>query len=139
MESITNRSISAFLLRNELLFSTSRSGGPGGQHVNKVETKVTLRFDVGRSAILTQSEKEIITRSLAHRLNKDNVLQLTAQDSRSQLDNKEEVIRKFDNLLAGAFRKRKSRKATKPSRTAKAKRLHTKKANSEKKKWRQKP
>lgn len=126
-------------LRDELHFSTSRSSGPGGQNVNKVETKVTLKFDVQSSSKLTPEEKDVITRKLAQHITRDGILMVMAQESRSQLENRERVVEKFNALLTGAFRKRKIRKATKPSRTAKLKRMQSKKAHGEKKKWRQKP
>src|SRR6185369_8573968 len=99
---------------SELEFSTSRSSGPGGQNVNKVNTKVTLRWNVNDSSLLTPEEKELILQKLSTRLTTEGVLLLSAQDKRSQLQNKEEVVRKFDQLLKQAFTKKKKRKATKP-------------------------
>ena len=107
--------------------------------MNKVNTKVTLQFDVAQSQILTEEERQILTSKLASRLTTEGVLNISSQEKRSQLDNKENVIRKLDELLAKAFAKRKVRKATKPSRTVKEKRLQSKKVISEKKKMRQKP
>ena len=135
---MTTRKLSAELLRDELVFSTSRSGGPGGQNVNKVETKVTLKFDVTHSSLLTDHEKEVIRRALIHHMTKDEVLMLTSQEGRSQLDNKEIVLKKLNALLTQAFQKKKTRKATKPSKSAKLKRLNSKKTHGEKKKWRRK-
>ena len=133
------RTIKATTLGNELTFSTSRSSGPGGQNVNKVNTKVTLKFDVVHSDVLNEEEKEIITKKLASRLTNDGVLMLTAQDKRSQLQNKETVILKLETLLAKAFEKKKVRKATKPSKGSIQDRIKGKKQHAEKKKWRQKP
>jgi ribosome-associated protein len=125
-------------LKKELNFSVSRSSGPGGQNVNKVNSKVTLKFDVAQSQLLTLEEKEILLRKLATRLTTDGVLLLTAQDSRSQLGNKELAIQKFDQVLKKSFEKRKVRKTTKPSKRAVQKRVNQKKQHSEKKQWRQK-
>jgi len=125
-------------LHDELVFSTSRSGGPGGQHVNKVETKVTLKFDIVRSRALTPDEKDILLQRLATQLTKGNIIVLTAQGSRSQGENKVAVIDKFDRMLSRAFIKKKVRKATKPSKSSRKKRLTGKKLLAEKKKWRQK-
>ncbi len=122
----------------ELVFTTSRSSGPGGQNVNKVNTKVTLKWDVLQSAI-TEEQKEVILHKLHTRLTKENVLVLTAQDERSQLGNKEAVLLKLEQLLIKAFTVKKARKATKPGKAAKQTRLTNKKQHSEKKKWRQKP
>jgi ribosome-associated protein len=130
------RKLNAAVLGNELVFTTSRSSGPGGQNVNKVNSKVTLQFDVNGSAILTQEEKEIITQKLSSRLTRDGILLLTAQDKRSQLQNKESVLEKFDKILIKAFEKKKKRKATKPSKGAIQERIKKKKQLSEKKKWR---
>ena len=134
-----SRTVSASLLNRELAFSASRSSGPGGQNVNKVNSKITLMFDVARSEILTAEEKDLIVKKLASHLTKEGVLILSAQDNRSQLENKEAAIQKLDKLLVKAFAKRKVRKATKPSKTAVQKRITNKKQHSQKKQWRQKP
>lgn len=126
-------------LSDELVFTTSKSGGPGGQHVNKVETKVTLRFDVLQSKVLSALEKVQIVGFLSRYLTKEGVLVLSAQASRSQFDNKQMVVDKFNVLLTSAFTKKKIRKSTKPSAGSVKKRLASKKAHSEKKKWRQSP
>ena len=134
-----SRTITASLLIKELAFSASRSSGPGGQNVNKVNSKITLMFEVVHSEILTEEEKDVIVKKLASHLTKEGVLILTAQDKRSQLENKEAAIQKLDKLLVKAFAKRKIRKATKPSKTAVQKRITNKKQHSQKKQWRQKP
>ncbi len=131
--------VTAEILAPELLFTTSRSGGPGGQNVNKVNSKVTLQFDVQNSRILTEDQKNIIAEKLSSRLTREGILILTAQESRSQIENKARVLEKFDEVLSVAFAKRKIRKATKPSKAAKRERLKKKKVVSEKKKWRRKP
>lgn len=125
-------------LLQELNFSVSRSSGPGGQNVNKVNSKVTLKFDVVNSQVLAPDEKEIILKKLATKLTTEGVLVLTAQENRSQLDNKKAAILKFEHLLTKAFEKKKARKATKPSKGAVQKRINKKKQHSEKKQWRQK-
>lgn len=125
-------------LLHELTFIASRSSGPGGQNVNKVSSKVTLKFDVLRSIVLSAEQKEIIARKLASRITNNGVLVITAQDKRSQRQNKEEVLLRLDKLLTNVFTLRKVRKATKPNRLAKQKRIKEKKRRSEKKQWRQK-
>lgn len=125
-------------LSSELFFSVSRSSGPGGQNVNKVNSKVTLKWSIADSHILNDAQKELITQKLYSRITKDGFIVLTAQDARSQIQNKEEVIAKLDDLLKKAFTPRKARKATKPGKAAKQKRLNSKKQNSEKKQWRRK-
>lgn len=126
-------------LAGELRFTASRSDGPGGQNVNKVNSKITLKFDVVHSSLLSAEEKETIVKRLGSQLTKDGVLVLTAQESRSQLANKETVMLKLENLLQRAFEKRKVRKRTKPSKGSVQERIQMKKKLSEKKKWRQKP
>lgn len=125
-------------LLDELSFTASRSSGPGGQNVNKVSTKITLHFDVQNSTLLTPDQKEILLKKLATHLTKEGVLQLQAQEKRSQLHNKELALIKFDKLLAKAFTVKKLRKATKPGKAAKQKRVNDKKLRGEKKQWRQK-
>lgn len=123
-------------LEKELIFSTSRSSGPGGQNINKVNTKVTLRFDVNNSSFLNQEEKEIIAKKLSSKLTKDGMLILSSQEKRSQIQNKATVLNKLENLLNRALVRKKKRKPTKPSKSAVEKRLKEKKIQSEKKKWR---
>jgi ribosome-associated protein len=120
----------------EIDFATSRSSGPGGQNVNKVNTKVTLLWGVNRSSAISLEQREIILLKLASIITKDGVLQITSQEKRSQLQNKEVVIQKLEKLLAKAFTKKKARKATKPSKAATQKRIQQKKLRGEKKKWR---
>ena len=132
------RIILASTLGNEIIFSASRSSGAGGQNVNKVNTKVTLKFDVKNSQHLNEEEKETILKKLSTRLTNEGVLILSSQEKRSQLQNKEAVISKFEKFIAKAFEKKKARRATKPSKGAVQKRIKEKKQRSEKKQWRQK-
>ena len=125
-------------LLHELTFTTSRSSGPGGQNVNKVNSKVTLKWDVTRSFILKPEQKEMIFKKLAPRITTEGILMITSQEKRSQFENKEAALSKLDQMLVKAFRKTKVRKATKPTRAAKQKRIKRKKLHSEKKQWRQK-
>lgn len=122
---------------NELDFTASKSGGPGGQNVNKVNSKITLRFDVKNSESLTEEEKEKISEKLANRISTDGVLIISAQSKRTQLQNKEAAIAKFNQLMGKAFARKKARKATKPTKASKEKRLKSKKIQAEKKKMRQ--
>lgn len=125
-------------LIKECQFSASRSTGPGGQNVNKVNTQVSLRFDVQRSELLEEEDKMMIYQKLASYISKDGILILNVQTHRSQLQNKEEVVIKFKRLIEKAFAPRKIRKATKPSKAAIQKRLDEKKKQSQKKRLRQK-
>jgi len=131
--------ITAAMLENELVFSTSRSGGPGGQNVNKVNSKVTLQFDVRKSSVLSDEQKNIITQNLSSRMTREGVLLLTSQESRSQIRNKEVVMSKFEKLLATVFEKKKKRKPTRPSKGAVQARIRKKKVHGEKKRLRRKP
>jgi ribosome-associated protein len=120
----------------ELDLSASRSSGPGGQNVNKVSTKMTLRFDVMKSELLPEEAREILIQKWTNKLTTDGVLILQSQVKRTQLQNKELVIDKFYALLEKAFQEKKPRKATRPSKAAVEKRLNEKKRTGEKKKWR---
>ena len=125
-------------LIHEIDFLTSRSSGPGGQNVNKVNSKVTLKFDIARSTFLSEEQKEVLLRKLGHRLTSQGILMLTAQENRSQLKNKELVLLKFDQLVEKAFIQPKARKKIKPGKAAKAARVKSKRRHSEKKQWRKK-
>ena len=124
------------LIENEFKFSASRSSGPGGQSVNKVNTKVTLRWDVKNSTSIDDEQRLRITEKLARVINNVGEVILTAQTNRSQLQNKEEVISKLESLLTKAFIVHKARKATKPTKSSVQKRLEAKKKQSNKKKLR---
>jgi ribosome-associated protein len=133
-----NHSITPQQILTELEFSTARSGGPGGQNVNKVNSKVILRWNINESSIINDAQKELLLKKLASYITLEGDLLLTSQESRSQLDNKENVIAKLDVLLKKAFTKPKVRKATKPSKAAKAKRVENKMRHAKKKQWRKK-
>jgi len=133
------RTITASLLFHELDFTASRSSGPGGQNVNKVNSKIGVKFDVVHSQILSEAEKATILKNLPGHVTKDGILMISSQDKRSQLENKQVVIQKLDRMMAKAFEKKKVRKATKTSKSAIQKRIDAKKLHAEKKKWSQKP
>jgi ribosome-associated protein len=116
--------------KSELSFTASRSSGPGGQHVNKVSTRVTLRFDVTNSPSLTLEQKELIFAQLATRISKEGVLRVVSQKTRSQAANRQLAIERFVQLLQDAFRQRPERKPTKVPAVAKQKRLADKKHRS---------
>ncbi len=123
----------------ELVFSASRSSGPGGQNVNKVSTKMELRFHVVNSALLSEDEKKLLMEKLGSRINKEGELVMVSQSERTQLKNKETVIEKFYALLTKALKPRKKRKPTRPTAAAREKRLEGKRMNAQKKEQRSKP
>lgn len=122
------------LLLKELDFQYSRSSGPGGQHVNKTDSRVEVRFDVMGSQVLSTFEKNRLTERLSAKINVDGILYVTCQDSRSQLKNKQMAIDKFLVLIQKALKSEKKRIRTKPSRSSIEKRIEKKKRHSEKKK-----
>ena len=120
-------------LDTELRYTFSKSSGPGGQHVNKVNTKVELRFNVTLSQILNEEQIEIINQKLANQINQEGELILISQATRSQLKNKKEAIEKFYILINEALKPKKKRKPSRITKSAKEKRLKEKKEHSEKK------
>jgi ribosome-associated protein len=120
-------------LQKEVVFKASRSGGKGGQNVNKVSTKVELLFDIGQSQLFTEEEKQLLIPKLTARLNRDGYLQVMSEEERSQFMNKEKALEKLHVILAKALYQPKKRKATKPGKAAKAARLADKKKQSARK------
>lgn len=126
-------------LVNELQFKAVRSSGAGGQHVNKVSSKVVLFFNIPQSIGLSDREKALLYKNLAHKLTKDLGLLLFCEESRSQHKNKELVITRFLNVLEQNLQRPKIRRATKPTRASKIRKTENKKRNSQKKAMRKKP
>ncbi len=120
----------------EFNFSASRSGGPGGQNVNKVSTKVELRLNLLNSSSLSEKEKELLFSKLKNRINKEGELIIVSQSERTQLLNKQAATEKFYILISGALTVPKYRKATRPTFTSKLKRLEEKKSRGSIKKLR---
>jgi ribosome-associated protein len=120
----------------EFVFVASRSGGPGGQNVNKLNTKVELRFNIPATLIFNDVEKELLVRKLKNKINRDGELILVAQSERSQLLNKEAVIEKFYDLVSKALTIPVKRRPTKPTAASRRKRLEEKRNQADKKRYR---
>ena len=122
------------ILHTELKFKSSRSSGSGGQHVNKVATRISLAFDVEASVHLSDTQKKYIKKKLNHKINKEGILALDCSETRSQYRNKQLVVEQFDQLILEAIKPPKRRKKVPKARQANAKeRLEKKRRKSEKK------
>ena len=124
---------------DELRFAYSRSSGPGGQHVNRVETRVTLLFDVAGSPSLSDAQKQRIRNRLATRINSRGVLRVTSQRHRTQAANRRAALERFVELVQAALRRRRRRIATRPSNKARAQRLERKRRRGRLKSQRRRP
>jgi len=120
-------------IEREVFFKTARSGGKGGQHVNKVETKVEAWWPVKQTNLFSKDEKERIFQKLAHKINKAGCLVCVVSDTRSQLENKLIALKKLQLLIAQSLIVPKKRKNTKPTKVSIEKRLESKKKQSDKK------
>lgn len=118
-------------LSTEFQFFTSRSSGPGGQNVNKVNSKVELRFDIQNSELLTGEQKEMLLLKLASKVTAEGILIVVSQRDRSQLVNKEDSVKKLYALISKALTPQKARKSTRPTKSSVEKRLQSKRLKSE--------
>jgi ribosome-associated protein len=120
-------------LGKEMNFQATRSSGPGGQHVNKVSTRVELRFNIPASELLSEQQKEVLLRKLSGKLTKEGELIVSSEETRSQKRNKEDCISKFYELLGQALKPPKKRLRTRPTAASRKKSLEGKKQQAEKK------
>jgi ribosome-associated protein len=118
------------ILEEELTFTASRSGGPGGQHVNKVSTRITLSWDLVASPSVTPEQKDLLNRRQARRINDQGVLRLSVRESSSQAANRRIAEERFVAILADAQRPRRPRRPTRPTAGSREQRLSEKKGRS---------
>jgi len=133
---MTTEEIKGRIRPEEMKFTTSRSGGPGGQNVNKVNTKVELRFRIAESIFLSDAEKAKILAKLKNRINSAGELLIVSQSERTQLMNRKKAEEKFCKLLAAALTEKRKRTSTKPTAASRVKRLEKKKIRGNIKKLR---
>jgi len=138
-DSLLNINANLNIPLGEFSFHFSRSSGPGGQHVNRTESRVELRFDVNESPSLNARQKQTLLQKLKTYLDNDGVVHLFVDTHRSQFQNKQVSLERFQSLLQEALKPEKKRTPTKPSRSSKEKRLKQKKERSRKKEQRKKP
>jgi ribosome-associated protein len=139
---LPNFAINSFCVNDfssEIFYKTARSGGSGGQNVNKVETQAEALWDVAASRFFVPEEKELIQEKLKSKINKDGLLAVKCSETRSQLENKQIAQQKMAAMVAKSLLKPKKRKATKPSKAAKERRLEGKKKEGLKKEMRRPP
>ena len=120
------------------VFSTSRSSGPGGQNVNKVNTRVEFRFDIANSGLFSEEEKQLVTNKLKNRINNDGELIITSQSERTQLMNKATVVERFYELVSKALTIPLKRRSTRPTLSSKIKRIEGKRIRGQIKRMRNK-
>ena len=123
----------------ELIVTTSRAGGPGGQHVNKTETKVRVRWNALHSPALTDADKALLERRIGSRLNEDGELAVTCEANRDQRRNLAEALERLANIVRDAIKRETPRRKTKPTRGSQRRRLEAKKRRSDIKRDRRAP
>src|SRR5690606_38572635 len=132
------RSMSKVNIQKEIIFKTARSGGKGGQNVNKVETMVEGYFDINRSNLLDDEQKQLIKQKLRNKINAEGLLLVKSQAERTQLGNKQLVVKKMNALINQSLIKPRKRIASKPTKAAKQKRMEEKKIKAQIKEGRRK-